>query len=396
MKRVDSVDVLRALALVGMVICHYPIYLSSSTGPEPMVYFLANHLLGGDFAASWFVFLVGVSQVLSARKRAPGQLPDTVRVWIRGGAIFIMGLLFLLLVQGYEELWVWDILTFIGAATIVLLYCCRLSSRTLLLGCTGIAVISPWLRSFFDFNALYGGGFYPVRWISDYLPNYLFDPALDYAGAPTVPGNVVGFFLTGQFPILPWIIFPIVGFVIGRRLAESRLAEDSPFLLIIGGLLTFTGLFIAYADSLHPPFPVVDGYIASLSFYPQSFSMTLLLMGVVLILFTGLWQVYDRAPDPAKPPGLFLRYCRVLSRYSLTIYITHFALFFLPLRFIRLLTGKYYLQDVTTPAIALGLAILLMMLYYPLLLLWDKAKGKYSFEWILAWVLSKASRPATG
>jgi hypothetical protein len=27
MKRVDSVDVLRALALIGMVICHYPIFL---------------------------------------------------------------------------------------------------------------------------------------------------------------------------------------------------------------------------------------------------------------------------------------------------------------------------------------------------------------------------------
>ena len=45
---------------------------------------------------------------------------------IRGAAIFVMGLLFLLLVQGYEELWVWDILTFIGVATVVLLFCSRL------------------------------------------------------------------------------------------------------------------------------------------------------------------------------------------------------------------------------------------------------------------------------
>jgi hypothetical protein len=29
MKRLDSVDVLRTLALIGMVICHYPIFLSS-------------------------------------------------------------------------------------------------------------------------------------------------------------------------------------------------------------------------------------------------------------------------------------------------------------------------------------------------------------------------------
>ena len=55
--------------------------------------------------------------------------------------------------------------------------------------------------------------------------------------------------------------------------------------------------------------------------------MTLFLLGIALILFVLLWNIYDRAPDPAGQPGLFLRYCRVLSRYSLTIYITHFALF---------------------------------------------------------------------
>ena len=31
-QRYDSVDVLRALALIGMVICHYPIFLSSGQG----------------------------------------------------------------------------------------------------------------------------------------------------------------------------------------------------------------------------------------------------------------------------------------------------------------------------------------------------------------------------
>lgn len=394
MKRVDSVDVLRALALIGMVLCHYPIYLSSSEGPEPMVYFLANHALGGDFAASWFVFLVGVSQVLSARKRAGELASDTGRVLLRGAAIFVMGLLFLLLVQGYEELWVWDILTFIGAATVVLLFCRLLSSRALLLICTAVTFITPWLRSWVDLAALYGGGFFSVRWISDFLPNFLFDPVQDYQGAPTFLGNVLGFFLTGQFPILPWIIFPIVGFVIGRRLAENRLADDSPFLMLIGGVLTFTGLFTAWAGSQHPPFDVAGGYLAPLSFYPQSFSMGLFLLGVVLLLFTALWNRFDRRPAPDASPGLFMRYCRLFSRYSLTIYITHFALFFIPLRFIRFMGGPDYFHDLTSPTVALGLAVGLLILYYPVLTLWDRFDGTFSFEWILARVLAPFSRPA--
>jgi uncharacterized membrane protein len=218
MQRVDSVDVLRALALIGMVICHYPIFLSSGEGRDAMLYFFSNHLLGGDFGASWFVFLVGLSQVISAKKRDTEQdKKNTSRVVIRGLAIFVIGLLFLLIIQGYEELWDWDILTFIGAMTIILLLCRKAPSWGLLLACSIVLFMTPWLRSFIDLAPYYGGKFESVRWISDIIPNFIFDPAKDYEGGKTVLDNVLGFFLIGQFPLLPWIIFPLIGFVVGRR-----------------------------------------------------------------------------------------------------------------------------------------------------------------------------------
>jgi uncharacterized membrane protein len=392
MKRLDSIDVLRALALIGMVICHYPIFLSSGDGTDAMLYFLTNHLLGGDFGASWFVFLVGLSQVLSAKKRGVDQGQNDSRVVIRGITIFILGLLFLLIIQGYEEMWDWDILTFIGFMTIVLLYCRRASSWALLLFCTAVLFATPLLRSFSDIATFYGGQFVSVRWISDFFPNLLFDPLKDYDSGPAVLDNVIGFFLTGQFPLLPWIIYPIVGFIIGRRLTENRLSSDTPFLIIIGVMFTFMGILTAYAGSITPPFSVHKEYITPLSFYPLSFSMNIFLLGVVLILFTVLWNIFDRQPDKAVKPGLLLTYCRQISKYSLTIYITHFALFFIPLRLIQLTTGKYYLRELTSTSIALGLAVLLMILYYPVLNLWDKAGGKYSFEWLLNKVISTFSR----
>ena len=392
MQRLDSVDVLRALALIGMVICHYPIFLSSGEGMDAMLYFLANHLLGGDCAASWFVFLVGVSQVLSAKKRGADQGKNVHRVLIRGTAIFIIGLLFLLIIQGYQELWVWDILTFIGATLIILVPCRRAPSSVLLLFCVVVLFATPWLRSFTDIASFYGGKFVSVAWISDYFPNFLFDPVKDYEGASTVLDNVNGFFLIGQFPLLPWIIYPIVGFVIGRRLAENRFNSDSPFLLIIGVMFSFMGLFTAYAGSITPPFSVANDYITPLSFYPLSFSMSLFLLGVVLILFTVLWNIFDSHPDKKGNPGLFLAYCRQFSKYSLTIYITHFAVFFIPLRIIHLSTGKDYLRELTSTSVALALAVLVLVLYYPVLKLWDKANGRFSFEWLLAKVLSAYSR----
>jgi len=388
MKRVDSVDVLRALALIGMVICHYPIFLSSGEGRDAMLYFLSNHLLGGDCGASWFVFLVGLSQVLSIKKRATAQDNNVSRVIIRGMAIFVIGLLFLLVIQGYEELWDWDILTFIGATTIILLPCRKAPSWLLILFCSVVIFITPWLRSFIDIAPFYGGKFESVKWISDFLPNFIFDPMQDYDGGETVLDNVIGFFLIGQFPLLPWIIFPLIGFVIGRRMTQNLLAADSPFIFIIGMMFAFMGLFTAYAGSIKSGFSVANDYITPLSFYPISFSMFMFLVGVVLILFISLWRIYDANPDNAKTPGMFLIYCRQISKYSLTIYISHFALFFIPLRIIQLATGKYYLRDAMSTPAAFALAVLLLILYYPLLKLWDKAGGKYSFEWLLAKLLS--------
>jgi uncharacterized membrane protein len=393
MRRVDSVDVLRALALIGMVICHYPIFLSSGEGRDAMLYFFSNHLLGGDCAASWFVFLVGLSQVLSIKKRDTAQDKNVSRVIIRGIAIFVIGLLFLLVIQGYEELWDWDILTFIGATTIILLLCRKAPSWGLILFCSVVFFITPWLRSFIDIAPFYGGKFESVKWISDFIPNFIFDPAKDYDGGKTVLDNVIGFFLIGQFPLLPWIIFPVTGFVIGRRMTQNLLAADSPFILMIGMMFTFMGLFTAYAGSIKSGFSVANDYITPLSFYPISFSLIMFLVGVVLILFIFLWHIYDANPDNTKPPGMFLIYCRQISKYSLTIYVSHFALFFIPLRIIKLTTGTYYLRDLVSTPVAFALAVLLLILYYPLLKLWDKAGGKYSFEWLLAKLLLSMHRP---
>ena len=388
MQRVDSVDVLRAIALVGMVLCHYPIFLSSGEGRDAMLYFFSNHFLGGDCAASWFVFLVGLSQVISAKKGDAVQVKNEGRVIIRGMAIFVTGLLFLLIVQGYEELWDWDILTFIGATTIILLLSRKAPSWVTLLVCCVVFLITPWLRSFIDIAPFYGGKFESVNWISDYIPNFLFDPAKDYEGGKTVLDNATGFFLIGQFPLLPWIIFPLIGFIVGRRMTQNLLAADYPFILIIGTMFTSMGLFTAYAGSIKPEFSVANDYITPLSFYPVSFSMIMLLIGIVLVLFILLWRIYDANPDSAKKPGMFLTYCRQISKYSLTIYITHFALFFIPLRIIKAATGTYYLKDLVSTPVAFALAVLLMILYYPLLKLWDKFGGKYSFEWLLARLLS--------
>jgi hypothetical protein len=175
---------------------------------------------------------------------------------------------------------------------------------------------------------------------------------------------------------------------------QNRLPSDAPFLLIIGFILSFMGLFTAYGGSIRPLFSVANDYLTPLCFYPNSFSMTVFLLGVVLVLYTTLWRIYDVKRDQSAPAGWFLTYCRQLSKYSLTIYILHFTLFFLPLRLIRLMTGKYYLREAMDTTSAFVLAIALLILCYPLLKLWDRADGRFSFEWLLSRLLSPGKKKA--
>ena len=229
----------------------------------------------------------------------------------------------------------------------------------MLLCCLTIVLASPWLRSYVDLKPLYGGGFEPIDWVSQFLPNFIYDPIEDYHGAQALLPNVLGFFLIGQFPLLPWLVFPLIGFVLGKRVVEGRFAEDVPFLVIIGLMFSFFGVLTAYAGSLRTILSVESDYIVPLSFYPLSFSMNMLLIGVVLLLYVLLWYVYDaRAAIPARSGGLFLAYCRQISKYSLTIYITHFALFFIPLRVVEAVTGVNYLKNLMdTPSALLCSAV---------------------------------------
>lgn len=81
-------------------------------------------------------------------------------------------------------------------------------------------------------------------------------------------------------------------------------------------------------------------------------------------------------------------YGRQISKYSFTIYVSHFVVIFVSLRIIQAITGKYYLRDLVNTPIAFALSLLLLALYYPLLKVWDRAGGRYGMEWLLARMMS--------
>jgi uncharacterized membrane protein len=394
MKRVRSVDVLRGFALMAMVLIHFVIYFGDAGAMNTWPYFILNDLLA-DFGAAGFLTMVGISQVLSA-----ARTPDADALFLfkkaalRGAYIFAVGLLMLALTWGPRHIWQWDILTLIGFATLVLYFCRFLPSWLILLLSAGAGLITPWLRSLIDPAAVWGAGFMPTPVISDHLPG-LF--VMLQGEIPIIwqwDAILRGFLLAGEFPVFPWIAFPLLGFVLGRRIVAGRFQRDLPILLLLGLLFTALGVGGAWFSRGWVNASVVTDYLAPLSFYPDSFTLWVCQAGVTLVVFSGLYYWYDVRPHAAESSGRLTTLYNRTSRFSLTFYFLHYLLIGWTLAVVYVLTGEYRVFDLMGiwGSILAGLAAVIALEL--LLKFWEARGGRYSLEWLLAVLTARLTRAA--
>ncbi|MBU1669501.1 MAG: DUF1624 domain-containing protein [Actinobacteria bacterium] len=380
-ERILSIDVLRGFALIGMVMVHFMIMFGNDAAVDTWPYFILNHVLG-DWGAACFLMLMGMSQVISKKKITDNMLLFK-RALLRGVYLFVVGLLMLALAWGPFQIWQWDILTLMGFATVVLFFCRFLPSWAIVALSGAALAVTPWVRGSIDFLSTWGGKFIQVPVISRYLPGILLDPAKEYEVIWT-PGKILkGFLFEGYFPVLPWIIFPLLGFVIGRRIAAGKLRGDLPFLAGGGAVLAVVATVIALAGRSRPGHSIIKGFIAPFSFYPDSFSMILFQLGMATIVFCLLYYCYDVLRKKGKKLSPLQRVYQRTSFFSLTFYFLHYQLIGWTLAVVYLVSGHYLLGDLmgSYPAMLCGLAAVLfleVLIYY-----WEKKRGKYSLEWFL-------------
>jgi uncharacterized membrane protein len=360
MKRLHSIDVLRGLAILSMVLVHF---VGNLAPYEPRyATWLDLIYVFGSFAAPTFTFLVGLSFQLSLQKQqSQGQPLNEImqRSMKRGIAVFIVGLIFAVIIWTFPEIFGWDILTLIGAALLILYPIRKLSPRALIGLCVVILVISPLLRE-----------------ITSYASHWL--QADEYVYDFTFQDTVLGFLVNGHFPLFPWLIFPLVGMALGKwleKVSDWRIPVIGVILLILAGLgvnanSSVTGSWGYYA--------------APNEFYPASTTFILEILGVILILFWILYRWLDGEP---REPGPVLNFFRRYSRFSLTVYVLHHAVHVWPLYIAAKIQGRdiwYYHQDAVNAPVALVLTLIFMAGFYALIFWWEKRGGKYSLEWMLA------------
>jgi len=138
-RRLDSIDVLRALAILTMILVHFVENLSNDEHGYRFLWSLADTL--GSFSAPIFTFLVGASFAISLdrhRRRGQTESEIAVRTMRRALLIFLAGLLFQVFIWLPGAVFDWDILTFIGASIVVLWAIRNRSTGTVLAAVVGI------------------------------------------------------------------------------------------------------------------------------------------------------------------------------------------------------------------------------------------------------------------
>jgi uncharacterized protein len=294
--RLPGPDVVRAVALIGVVVMNYHGYLILRGGPrdESVVAELFDPWAGPlstRFAAT-FVLVAGVGVTLMTRR----SLSDRDRIremrWrlVRRGALLYIGGLFL------DEIWPGTIIPFYGGMFVIAAVLFTLRSRWLIALGT-LATLAAWsIRTWRFWRAEDGES---TAWLTTQRTG-------------TARGYVLDLFVNGTHPLLPWLAFLCAGMVLGRILGA---AWWRPATIAVG--------FTLYS------FATIVGSTATTSFqltllstdpFERGLVYVASALGTALIAYASIDWLAERfttALDPLRRAG----------QMTLTLYIAHVLVF---------------------------------------------------------------------
>ena len=308
--RLVSVDILRTIAIFLMVIVHFMENLSGAMwGPSGL-------------GAPLFTFLVGLSYHAWSRSREAAGLSDeeisrgTIR---RGLFLFTLGFAFNVAVWLPADIFNWDVLTLIGLSFLLLNIVRQLPWGVPVFMIVVAFVLAPMLRVFSD---------YPAYWTQGY-----FDCD------PNAPEVILGFVVNGFFPVFPWILYPLAGYVTGTAFFDLEPEEHPPWrrtALLGAGLviLSFTLIRIGPWVTVSSGSSLLQGW----TMFPASIEYVVGTVGMALLAFSMGHRWIDRNPR-FNTNGRVATFARTFSRHSLSIYLLHHVVHLWPLWLVGAFTG---------------------------------------------------------
>ena len=349
--RIDSYDIVRALAVLGMIVVNYHvIMLEFSTGYKHKFFMHIGEILTGR-AAALFIMLAGIGITLMAKSALisedTGKLSDVrKKILKRCLALFLMGHLFWLY-------WRADILHF---------YALFLSLGALLLNFSGKAI---WMIIFL-IMAIYTG----IFWLTGGDPDisYIFN----FKGI--LSKNLSDMLFSGYYSAFPWLSFLLLGIWFGKRQLMGNAISSRK--IAIGALVVFllSEQLLSIGEKSFPdPTASLTALLLTREAFPLSplFALSAGSGGILIIIATMAACRNRLALDLLMP-------LKNVGRLSLTIYVSHVFIAFAFYDFFKpRLSDDYYVSAV------INFFLLTCLFYLVFANLWCRYFKFGPLEWIL-------------
>lgn len=385
-ERIAGLDVVRAVALIGVVVMNYHGYLillGAERGSDPLERFFDPWTgpLATRFAAT-FVLVAGIGVSLMTERLRTAEVDDAAsgdvdaldqRRDVRS-AITAMrwrfvrrGLVLYVLGQVIEQTWPGTILIYYGALFVLAAVLFRLRDAVIVSIGLGAVVASVVLQVWLFRQAEAGES---TAWLTSPAGGSWQDRILEVL-------------VNGTHPLVPWLAFFCAGIVLGRHLRDLRwtvgAAMFGAFLFFAAGILSGAATTPFQARMLSTdPFSRSAVYVASA-------------LGTALVATIGIMRLVDGAtrrrggrhtPTPAIEFDVGRQIADVLGRagqMSLTIYLLHVGVF-------RLLVDGLGLIE---PA-GLGTALLFAAAFWVVAIaaanVWHRRFGRGPAEVVYRWL----------
>lgn len=351
--RIPTVDVARAVAMIGVVVLNYHSYLNgalawvpSNPSPWERLFNPGSGVLTTRFAAV-FVLVAGVGVSLMTRRSRisndPTQLrQDRLRLLRRGSLLYAVG---------YVVQWIWPgtILFYYGALFMfAALLFSRPTNQLLIVGfATAIAaaMVAWWrIEQSIDGNL--------TTW-------------LDPAKVDSPRDLIIRTFIAYTHPLFPWLLFFMVGIVLGRHI--HRLAEFRQRLMLCSGvILAATYAINAYfvADPTRTSHDRLIATILSTRPLDRGLLYSIGTLASSLLAICLLSMIVESLGD-SRLVDVFVR----AGQMSLSIYMAHIFFF-------NLIVHKLNWVGATGLDTALGLSLVFYALAIPLSAYWRTYLGR--------------------
>ncbi len=342
--RIRSVDVLRGVALVFMVINHFGQTFVGGGYHSPVAAWI---LFFGIIPAPLFYIVAGISVVLvNDRFKRKGAASETVWQWVLSRGLLIMGLGYLFSVVMFGTIWWldWSILQLIGLSLIVSQIALYIPRRYRMFLPIIFIVAAPFLRIWLNYEGIVGA-----------VGNLHYSPPL------TLLDHLSAIIATGKAPIFPWLACPIIGTLVGEAFVQPT---PNPRQLIYHTLLVGSIMCILVPPMMFLMNDPVTQYPLTNGFFLLSTGMTLLAFASV-VTTVDAWHWWN----PLS------RFFEVNGQITLISYLAHHLY---GIVFFGVLLGFYRAIDV------IGY-IAITMSYFGLSLIfayfWLPFRNKHSSYW---------------